>query len=467
MRANRSLGEPPDFGRASLENHDVVAQLDQRVPRYTSYPTAPHFTPDIGADAYAEWLEALPADAMVSLYLHVPFCAELCLYCGCHTSVVRRYEPVASYVAVLEREIDLVAERIGARRPVVHVHWGGGTPTILTPRDLHTLAERLRARFELQEGAEIAFEIDPRRLSQDHVVALAGIGATRASLGIQDFDLEVQRTVNRIQSFAQTEQVVSWLRNAGIAGLNFDLMYGLPYQTVDKVVRSVEQAVSLRPDRIALFGYAHVPWMKRHQKLLPEAAMPEASERLRQMHAAAAAITAAGYVRIGLDHFARPGDLLARRQAEGRLRRNFQGYTTDAAAALVGLGTSAIGMLPQGYVQNAPRMGDYRDAVLAGRLAAVRGIRVTDEDRVRRAVIERLMCDLAVDLDEVAADHGADPAMFSYDLDRLGELSGLGLVRREQNRIIIDEAGRPFVRSVCAVFDRYLSRGEARYSRAL
>jgi len=453
--------------RLSDADADLVAHYDRRIPRYTSYPTAPHFGTQVGPDVYDTWLRTLPDETALSLYLHVPFCAELCLYCGCHTTVVRRYEPVASYVKLLEGEIALVAGRLGHRRPVTHIHWGGGTPTMLSPTDLLALACTLRLRFDVRPGAEMAVEIDPRVLTKDRVEALAAIGVTRASLGVQDFDPQVQQTINRLQSYERTAEVAGWLRRAGIDSLNFDLMYGLPHQTVDKVVNSVRLALSLDPDRLALFGYAHVPWMKRHQALLPQDAMPGAAERLAQMRAAADTIVAAGYVPIGLDHFARPEDELALCQSQGRLHRNFQGYTADAASALIGFGTSSIGALPQGYVQNAPKTVAYREAIRVGRLAAVRGIALTAEDRLRRAVIERLMCDLAVDLDRVAGEHGVAPSVFAPELGRLDELAARGIVVREQSRIHVPAAARPFVRTACAVFDRYLAEDDARYSRAL
>jgi len=452
---------------APVIDEEFVARFDQRIPRYTSYPTAPQFAAEIGADTYAGWLEALPADVPLSVYLHVPFCAELCLYCGCHTTVARHYEPIASYVDLIDRELAVVVGHLGSRRQLAHLHWGGGTPTALRPQDLVGLTERLVSRFDVIGTAEIAVEIDPRRVSLEHVHALAAMGTTRVSLGIQDFDPKVQQAVRRIQSFDQTARVVTWLRDAGITALNFDLMYGLPYQNPDSMARSARLAVSLDPERIALFGYAHVPWMKRHQALLPADALPDARGRLEQMRAAAEIIVASGYVAVGLDHFAKPGDPLARRRATGELRRNFQGYTTDAASALIGLGTSAIGMLPEGYVQNAALTVAYREAITAGRLATVRGVRLSDDDRLRRAIIERLMCDLAVDLDRVAAEHGASPERFRVELERIDMLSKHGLVWREQGRIVVPEAARPFLRSICAVFDRYLERAPARYSRAL
>jgi oxygen-independent coproporphyrinogen-3 oxidase len=444
-----------------------TAAYDQRLPRYTSYPSAAHFTPDINERTYAEWLGAIPAEEPLSLYLHVPFCAELCLYCGCHTTAVRRYTPVADYVGMMLREIDLVAERIGSPRKVSHIHWGGGTPTILSSGHLLAVAESLRARFEIDPDAEIAIEIDPRTLAFEQVGALAAMGVNRASLGVQDFDETVQRTINRIQSYDETARVAGWLRDAGIAGLNLDLMYGLPHQTVDSVVASVGQALTLSPDRIALFGYAHVPWMKRHQALLPEEHLPGAAERLRQAEAASELIVAAGYVAIGLDHFAKPDDPLAEAQRNGHLRRNFQGYTTDMAATLLGFGTSSIGKLPEGYVQNASRAVAYRSAIASGRLATVRGVSLSGEDRLRAAVIERLMCDLAVDVGRIAAESGSDPEDFERELRVIDRMAEDGIVNRDGYRVSVPEEARPYLRNICAVFDRHLSVGEARYSRAL
>jgi oxygen-independent coproporphyrinogen-3 oxidase len=445
----------------------LTAAYDQRLPRYTSYPSAAHFTPAVSDPTYAEWLGAIPADEALSLYLHVPFCAELCLYCGCHTTAVRRYAPIADYVGLLLREIDLVAERIGEPRKVSHIHWGGGTPTILSSAHLLGIMESLRGRFEISPNAEIAIEIDPRTLAFEQVGALAAAGVNRASLGVQDFDATVQRTINRIQSYEETARVAGWLYDAGFAGLNLDLMYGLPHQTVDSVAKSVAQALTLAPDRIALFGYAHVPWMKRHQALLPEEHMPGAAERLRQAEAASELIGSAGYVAIGLDHFARPDDPLAEAQRNGRLRRNFQGYTTDTAATLIGFGTSSIGRLPGGYVQNASRTVAYRSAIASGRLATVRGFVLSEEDRLRAAVIERLMCDLAVDVGRIAAESGRDPADFQRELGAIDRMAEDGIVSREGLKVTVPEEARPYLRNVCAVFDRHLSTGEARYSRAL
>jgi len=446
---------------------DLLQFSDRRIPRYTSYPTAVQFVAEVERSTYAEWLAALPADVSVSIYLHVPFCTELCLYCGCHTTVVRKYSPVAAYVDLLEREIALVGRHLGDRRPVAHVHWGGGTPSMLLPGDFARLTEALRQTFSIAGDCEIAIEIDPRTLTHEIVCALKDGGVTRASLGVQDFDLRVQQAVGRVQSFEQTARAADWLRNAGIANINLDLMYGLPYQTVDTVAATARYCLALAADRVALFGYAHVPWMKRHQKLLPEEALPGALERFAQSQAASAVLKQAGFRPIGLDHFARPDDLLARRQREKRLHRNFQGYTTDEAAALIGFGTSAIGMLPQGYVQNASSTAAYRDAIQGGYLATVRGRALTEEDRLRRDIIEQLMCNLEVDLAGMVAARNRSLNDFATELFEIDALAERGLVHRADGTISVTEDARPLVRTICAVFDAYLSNQETRYSRAV
>jgi oxygen-independent coproporphyrinogen-3 oxidase len=446
---------------------ELIARYDQRVPRYTSYPTAPHFKPDVTAETYGSWLAELAPDGPLSLYLHVPFCAELCLYCGCNTAVTRSYKAVTSYVDCLEREIDLVAQHLPGLMAVSHIHWGGGTPTILSPADLRRISRHLDSAFEIRPGAEIAVEIDPRTITLEHVEALAASGLNRASLGVQDFDPRVQETIRRVQSFERTAQVAVWLRNAGVKGLNLDLMYGLPLQTVESVKRSVDLARTLNPDRIALFGYAHVPWMKRHQALLPEEALPDAVARVEQREAATVLLVEAGYVQIGIDHFAKPDDPMVRRHKDGRLRRNFQGYTTDEAAALIGFGTSAIGSLPQGYIQNAPTTVAYREAVRNGRIPVVRGVVLSEDDRLRRTIIERLMCDFSVDLDEVASEFSWNLSDFQPEIDVIDELARDGLVVRNGPTLTIPDEGRALVRNVCAVFDRYLENGTQRHSRAL
>jgi oxygen-independent coproporphyrinogen-3 oxidase len=442
-----------------------LARLDRPVPRYTSYPTAPHFHAGIDAAAYRAWLGAVGDEASLSLYLHVPFCQRLCWYCGCHTKLARRYAPVADYVRLLEAEIGLVAAALPGRPPVRQIHWGGGTPTVLTPQDFARLTEVLHRHFAV-DAAEVAVEIDPRTLTRAMARTLAACGVVRASFGVQDFSPQVQEAINRVQSFEETAAAVDRLRDAGIASVNLDLMYGLPHQAVADVVRTVDLAVRLAPDRLALFGYAHVPWMKKHQRLIEDSALPNGAERFAQAEAAAVRLAAHGYRRIGLDHFARPEDGMAQALAAGRLRRNFQGYSVDEGEVLLGFGASAIGSLPQGYVQNAVPLNLYGEAIESGRLPTARGIALAPEDRLRRAVIERLMCDLAVDLDAVTGAPGA-AGRFAAELAALRGMEAEGLVEIAGPRVTVTEAGRPLVRTVCATFDAYLDRGAARHSRAV
>ncbi len=430
----------------------LIAKYGERVPRYTSYPTAPHFKPEVGPETYAQWLAALDPSEPVSAYIHVPFCASLCWYCGCHMSVVRSHEPVTDYVDRLVEEFRLVARHLKAPLTIKALHFGGGTPNILLPRDLDAIFGALRECFRIDPQAEIAAEIDPRTLTPGWIEAATRHGMTRASLGVQDINTDVQRSVNRIQPLQQTAWCAAALRDAGIGSINVDLMYGLPHQTEDSVAATVREVLSLAPDRIALFGYAHVPWMKPAQRLLPEKDMPGAMARFRQQEIAAQVLIEAGYVRIGLDHFARGGDDLA----TDHVRRNFQGYTTDNISTLLGFGASSIGKLPQGYVQNIARTHDWRTSLSEGKLPTARGVALSDDDRFRAALIERLMCDLDVDVDAVAAQHGFSRDDVADGFARLGVFADEGLLSVDGGRLCVTEDGRPFVRSICAVFDRYL-----------
>jgi len=446
---------------------NLALRHDQRVPRYTSYPTAPHFTDGVGPDDYAAWLGGLDATQALSLYFHIPFCDSMCWFCGCYTKIVKQYKPISNYLEVLIKELEVVADRLPSRFPVRHLHWGGGSPTLLTGADWMRTIDRIRARFEVAADAEVAVEMDPRDTTEDYVRALAAAGVNRVSIGVQDFDAKVQKAINREQPYAVTRRVVEWLRRHGIGSLNMDLMYGLPHQTVEGVEAMVDLALTLEPQRVALFGYAHVPWMKAHQKLIDEAALPGTVERWQQFSAASARLIAAGYVAVGLDHFARPEDALAVALGGGRLHRNFQGYTVDDAAVLLGFGASAIGSLPEGYVQNVSPLKDYARAIEGGTLATVRGVALNADDRLRAEIIERLMCDLAVDLDAVARRHGAPTGGFGAELTGLGPLRADGIVVIEGHKIALTETGRPFVRLVAAAFDTYLQSGKARHSKAV
>lgn len=440
----------------------ILAYADRRIPRYTSYPTAPHFSPSVDGDTYRSWLSTIPAGTAVSLYLHVPFCRTMCWYCGCHTRATLKSEPVERYLDALEREIDLVASALPGRLPVVHIHWGGGSPTLVRGKRFMRLMEQIRERFDVRKDAEIAVEIDPRTLRDELVAAMAASGVNRASLGVQTFDERVQKAINRVQPWAVVEGAVKRLRGAGIEGINADLLYGLPHQSVASARNTVSQLLRLAPERVSVFGYAHVPHMKKHQRMLDEAALPGARERLATADAIADDLVAAGYAAIGLDHFARPEDRMAVALRSGELRRNFQGYTTDSAPTLIGLGASAIGSTPTGYVQNTAATGNWEAAIAEGRFATARGYALTPEDRMRRDIISRIMCDLVVDVDAVAAAHGL-PA----PTPDLSDLESDGVIHREGSRIMVSEAYRPLARVVAAAFDEWLGFGEARHAIAV
>lgn len=452
---------------ARLPRAELIAKYDARAPRYTSYPTALQFTPAVNAETYRGWLAALPTDQAVSLYAHIPFCDRLCWYCGCNTRAVHRRETIADYVALLVREIAEVREALPGRLRASAAHLGGGTPNMLGPTELIAIFGALRGAFAFDPDMEIAAELDPAVLTQDWVKAASAQGLNRASLGVQNLSPEVQAAVNRPERYEDIEACVGWLREAGVRSVNLDLMYGLPRQTVANTVATIEGVLRLRPERIALFGYAHVPWMKIHQKLIDEAALPGPAERLDQFEAAAERLAAEGYVQIGLDHFAVPKDELSIAAREGRLRRNFQGYTTDAARTLLGFGASAIGSLPQGFVQNQSQEVAWRDAVAGGLLPIARGVALSEDDRFRGEIIERLMCDFAVDLGAICARHARDRAELTEARGRLQPFVDDGLLEIEGGKLRVVGDGRLVVRSICAAFDAHLQPAAGRHSKAL
>lgn len=443
----------------------IARYAELRVPRYTSYPPASRFGADVDAACHAGWLGAVDRREPVALYLHVPFCRQVCWYCACNMKLAAREAPVRAYARLLQREIALVAAQLPGRMVASAVHWGGGTPTALPLDALAAVMAELRHAFMLAADAEIAFEIDPRTFTAEMAPALAALGATRASLGVQEFDPKVQAAVNRVQPFDVVQATVARLREAGIEAINFDLMYGLPFQTPASLARTVAQAVGLGPQRIALFGYAHVPWLAKNQRLVPEAALPGVQARFEQAETAARLLVAAGYRRIGLDHFARPDDPLARAADSGGLVRNFQGYAVAAAPTLLGFGASAISALRQGYVQNVTATTTYGRAVEAGRLPVARGYALTVEDRLRRSVIERLMCDLTVDLCALAKTYGRPCHHFAPELARCRRFVAEGLARIDGNWLDVTEAGRPAVRVIAAEFDVHLAATDGNGAR--
>lgn len=452
-------------GMSPAEVNAVRHLLSARVPRYTSYPTAPHFHAGITSEIYGDWLAQLKPGTPLSLYVHIPFCDTLCWFCGCHTSVVNMYSPVRDYLDYLLRELDIIAEKASGR--ITHIHWGGGSPTILRPDDLRRLAGSIRDRIAVAPDAEFAVEIDPRGFDGEMALALADAGITRASIGVQDYDPVVQCTINRLQDRETTAEAVRLLRANGIDRLNVDLIYGLPHQTTRGLRETIDAVLALEPDRFAVFGYAHVPHFKKHQNLIPQDALPGLAERLEQADTAHATLTARGYVPIGIDHYAKPDDALAIAQREGRLARNFQGYTTDTAPALIGIGASSIGALGQGYVQNVADVPGYRNALKSRRLPIARGIALSAEDRLRREVIERLMCDLQVDLAAVAAAHGFSGNYFDAECRALMPLAESGIVVVDGRRISVATKWRTLTRIVCATFDCYFHSTAKQHAQAV
>lgn len=439
----------------------------RNLPRYTSYPTAVAFEPVEGEGEARRWLRAIGPDQTLSAYVHVPFCRRLCWYCGCHTSVVHEYDRVRAFFETLKREVDLWAGAIAPNAGAAHLHFGGGSPNALSPEDFIVLVRHLADRLMLRPGAEVAAELDPGMLSDAFIDAAGEAGVTRASLGVQTFDPDVQARVNRLQPFEQVAAASERLRKVGVAAINFDLMYGLPGQTPDNVAASTEAAVTLRPDRVAVFGYAHVPWMKKHQVMIKEADLADGDGRWVQAEAADAVLRAAGYLRIGLDHYALPGDALALAAASGTLRRNFQGYTDDPAPVLIPVGPSSIGRFGGGFVQNVAATDVWARAVSAGRLPVGRRLEVTADDDLRATVIERLMCDLEVDVGAVCLSQGFAPAALDQAVDAARVLQADGLCRVKGRRLTIPAEAYRLMRVVAACFDAGLGTAAKRHAPAV
>ena len=462
-----TLQAPPEFDAA------LIAKYDRSGPRYTSYPTADRFVAAFDAESYRQQLAVRRLggnERPWSLYVHLPFCDTVCYYCGCNKVVTRNRHRATRYVDDLLAEAELHAALLGEDRRVEQMHWGGGTPTFLTDADLTRLAEGLKARIDLRPGAELAVEVDPRTVDASRMALLAALGFNRISVGVQDFDPDVQRAVNRVQGVPETLAVIDAARASGFASVNIDLIYGLPKQTPFGFRRTLEHVLAARPDRIALYGYAHLPERFKPQRHIDPQALPDPSARLQIFALAIRRLTEAGYLYIGMDHFALPGDELAVAQRQGRLQRNFQGYSTRADCDLLALGASGIGAVGASYYQNEPRVADYHDAILRGDLPICRGIELSADDLVRRSVIHALMCHATVSMQAVEIAHLIDfPHYFAEELAALAGFEEDRLVAISDGWITITRRGRLLTRAVCMVFDRYLRQREqrARYSRVI
>jgi oxygen-independent coproporphyrinogen-3 oxidase len=455
---------PPLPPLPPLPPAELLAKYDRPGPRYTSYPTAVEFHEGFGPERYLEKLEeaARRPEEPVSLYVHLPFCRERCTFCGCNVIVTQKPGVAAAYLEDLEREIEIVAARLAGRRRLVQLHWGGGTPTYLTVEEMTRVWRALAARFTLAPDAEVAIEVDPRVTTRRQAELLRDLGFNRISMGVQDFDPDVQEAVNRYQSFPVTRDLHLYMRELGFASINFDFIYGLPHQTPETFRRSIEQALELRPDRVAVYSYAFVPWIQAHQKAIRLEDLPPREVKLALFGIAHQLFTGAGYQQIGMDHFALAEDPLAVAARERTLHRNFMGYTTRPARDTVGLGVSAIGDLEGAFAQNTKKLNRYREALHRGELPIERGYERTADDEVRRDVIQSLMCNFHVDIPAIERSHGIE--FERYFAGALRELEegpvAHGFARRSARAIEMTEAGRMFVRNVCMAFDAHLAKKE-------
>ncbi len=437
--------------------------FDAKVPRYTSYPPATKFSNDVSGPVYLDWLREIPSGSRISLYLHVPFCRRLCWFCACRTQGTRSDEPVVAYLDSLKQEIETLGRVLPQGVSVARLHWGGGTPTLLQPAQMTELAETLHQAVSFDADAEFSVEIDPNEIDEARIHALAQAGMNRASIGVQDFNPEIQQTIGRIQSYEVTRAAVDMLRAQGVHSLNADILFGLPHQSQARISDTVQMLLSLAPDRVALYGYAHVPWMAKRQAMIPTDALPTPEERLQLFDTARRLFLWDSYDEIGIDHFARPTDSMAIAAKSGHLRRNFQGYTDDTCDVLIGLGASAISRFPQGYAQNASSTAEYQRAVRAGELATGRGHAFKGQDRLRARMIEMLMCDFAISRAGIQAEFEINDADFDA-LCQPGLKDFPGMVDLSEDGFQISPVGRPLTRMIARAFDEYEMRAEGHSS---
>ncbi|MFC0156654.1 oxygen-independent coproporphyrinogen III oxidase [Mameliella alba] len=440
-----------------MANRTQLARLglfDAKVPRYTSYPTSPHFDGDVGPARFDEWIRSVPVDGNISLYLHVPFCRRLCWFCACRTQGTSTLGPVESYVTVLEQELELLRGALPQGARLSRLHWGGGTPTLLSPDLMKRLIAATRRVADFAEGYEFSVEIDPNEIDAARLDALAEGGMNRASIGVQDFDPQIQGAIGREQGYDVTRAAVELIRARGVASLNADILFGLPHQTRARITETVQKLLSFAPDRVALYGYAHVPWMAKRQQMLPSDALPTPQERLELFDTARRLFVWDGYAEIGIDHFATRDDGLAVAQRNGSLRRNFQGYTDDTSDVLIGLGASSISKFPQGFAQNAPGTSKYIAAVRDGQFATARGHTFKGDDRLRARLIEALMCDFRINAAEILRDFAISrEALFTLFREANARFENMLVI--SDDGLFIPQEMRPLTRIIARAFDAY------------
>ena len=437
--------------KAQLGN---LGLFDAKVPRYTSYPTAPHFKRDVGQDKFIQWVERIAPGSQISLYVHVPFCRRLCWFCACRTQGTQSDAPVLAYLETLKTELAMLGRLLPEGVTLSRLHWGGGTPTLLGPSMMTDLIGAIKDIAPFAENTEFSVEIDPNEIDGARLDALAAGGMNRASIGVQDFDDKIQQSIGRLQSYEITRDAAVEIRARGIASLNADILFGLPYQTNERITQSVQKLLSLNPDRVALYGYAHVPWMAKRQQLIPADKLPTPQERLDLYETARRLFLWDGYNEIGIDHFATPDDGLSKAMAAGKLRRNFQGYTDDLAETLIGVGASSISRFAQGYAQNAPATGAHTGHIREGRFSTNRGHVFSDDDRMRSRMIESLMCDFRIDAAEITSRFAITPAALQAMLKPVAAQFD-GLLRLSDDGLSIPPDARPLTRLIARSLDAY------------
>jgi len=453
-------------------SEELIRRFDSLGPRYTSYPTADRFNPVFNEHSYIKYLEdsaSAPVKAPLSIYVHLPFCASICYYCGCNKIITKDHGRSAKYLRYLEKEMVLVASHLDSKQQVVQLHLGGGTPTFLSADELHELMDMLRKHFNFAPDAELAIEIDPRTVDDNMMAMLAGLGFNRTSLGVQDFNPAVQQAVNRIQPYEMVERAIKASKAAGFLSVNFDLIYGLPKQTLSSFSQTLDDVIRLSPDRIALYNYAHLPSRFKPQRRIEESDLPSAEERLQIFLMSLRRLLAEGYVYIGLDHFAKPGDELTRAQATKTLHRNFQGYTTRAECDLIGLGVSSIGKVGHSYSQSISTLDGYYEHLDAGELPVKRGFDLSMDDVLRRQIIMNFMCSEPINFNAINSTYGIDfLSYFSDEMSQLQQYQDAGLIKIDSSSITVTPKGRMFVRAVGMVFDKYLQQAtSAQYSKLI
>lgn len=452
-------------------NLDLVNKYNVAGPRYTSYPPATKFTDSISWEDLSEKIEANNRTARdLSIYFHIPFCETLCWFCGCTTVITLNHDKGRAYVDYLGREVAKMATQLNPERKVVQLHFGGGSPTFLRPDEIRRLGEIIHRHFTFAPDLEASVEVDPRRLTREHMVALREIGFNRASMGVQDFNPKVQEAVHRIQPRDMTQQAIDWMRELGYGSINLDLIYGLPHQTVESFNETLDIVLEMKPDRLAVFSYAHVPWIKPSQKILEQRILPTPETKLQVLKLVIEKLTANDqYVYIGMDHFAKPNDELAVAQRNKQLQRNFQGYSTRAGSDIYAFGMSSISQIPEAYWQNEKELPKYQEAVDAGRVPLHRAYFVTEEDKVRRETIMRVMCDLSLDFAAMSRKLGVNfEQHFARELASLAPFEADGLVRRIPGGLEVTDAGRLFIRNIAMCFDNTLApTGERRHSKTI